>query len=308
MLDMFWFSHEPFLMPMNGFLSGMWWILSRWNILPFWILRIYLSQFEPFSLFLLMLSSENLDNLSPEEILTPPRYDGLGVTMSIMSAFIVSIVSGVIILTFSYFLIGNLSLEVGVSPLLLAMITFFWLIIGNIIYIVLLSKIFPNIYTRGRTTLAQIAIMSIILYVFFAPVYLIISNLWLDSSTILIIFALHVILNAFCFQLIIGLTTQYRYILLTLYSGIASFLVTIIVVALAYVSFSVSSNALFLLLGLVIVVQTLGAMISGVIFWAYYRMYTVTGADPIGSIFARIEQEEKESERQATETLTHFHQ
>lgn len=83
---------------------------------------------------------------------------------------------------------------------------------------------------------------------------------------------------------------------------------TIIVVALAYVSFSVSSNALFLLLGLVIVVQTLGAMISGVIFWAYYRMYTVTGADPIGSIFARIEQEEKESERQATETLTHFHQ
>lgn len=97
--------------------------------------------------------------------------------MSVMSAFIISIVSGVIILSFSYLLIGNLSLEVGVSPLLLAMITFFGLIIGNIIYTVLLSKIFPNIYTRGRTMLAQVAIMSIILYIFFAPVYLVISNL-----------------------------------------------------------------------------------------------------------------------------------
>jgi hypothetical protein len=102
--------------------------------------------------------------------------------------------------------------------------------------------------------------------------------------------------------------SQYRYILLILYSGIASFLATTILVALAYVSLSVSSNALFLLLGLVVVVQTLTAIISGIVFWAYYRMYTLTGADPIGSTFARIEQEERESERQAIETLTRFHQ
>ncbi len=227
--------------------------------------------------------------------------------MAVISACIISVVSGVLIILLSWLTIGKFSLESGISPILLAMITFFALTIGNLLYYFLLSKVFPDIYTRGRTSLSQIVTLSIILYIFFAPVYLIVSNLSLDPSIVLLAFSLHVLVNTFALQLLIGLIVHYRYALLTLYAAIASFLFTSIIMALAYTSFSNSSNALFLLLGLVIVAQTSGSLVSNGLASLYYQMYTITGYDPIGSIFSKIELEEKELEKQATVILTQFH-
>lgn len=254
-----------------------------------------------------MSEFENVNKTTPEDYLAPPKYDALGLVMEVIAGFIVSVVSGVTILLVSYLSIGRFSLDSGISPILLAMITFFGLSIGNFLYAYLLSKVYPDIYTRSRTALSQIVIMSILLYIFLAPVYLIITNISLDSSAVLIAFALHVILNTFCFQLVIGLTAQYRYALLTLYSSVVSLLITLIITALAYMSLSTSSNAIFLLLGLVIIAQTSGALVSNLVHLAYYSMYQATGYDPIGSVFERIEQEEKGLEANATEFLTRFH-
>ncbi len=244
---------------------------------------------------------------SAEDYLTPPKYDAIGVGMTVISAFVISVVSGVIILLASYLSIGKFSLESGASPILLAMITFFWLSAGNLLYYFLLSRIFPDIYTRGRTSISQVAIMSLVLYIFFAPVYLILTSIFPEPSIVLLAFALHVLVNTFALQLIIGIIAQYRYALLILYGSIASFLFSSIIAALAYSLLSSSSNALFLLLGLVIIAQTVGALVSHGISYAYYQSYTVTGYDPIGSIFARIEMDEKELEKEATAILTQFH-
>ena len=150
--------------------------------------------------------------------------------------------------------------------------------------------------------------MSLLLYIFLAPVYLILTSLYMEPSVVLVPFAMHVLINTFALQLVIGLTAQYRYALLTLYGSIVSLLVTAMIMALAYISLSNSSNALFLLLGLVIIAQTSGSLISNGIFLSYYQVYMVTGYDPIGSVFSRIEFEEKELEKQATAILTQFHQ
>ncbi len=254
-----------------------------------------------------MSEVENQNNISIEDYLSPPKYDAMGLGMALISAFIVSIVSGVIIILIAWLSIGRFSLESGFSPILLAMITFFGLTLGNILYAFLLSKIFPDIYTRGRTALSQIVIMSILLYILLAPVYLIVSNLSLESSVVLMAFALHVLLNTFCLQLIIGLTAQYRYALLVLYSSVISLLVSILLTAFAYTSLSTSSNAIFLLLGLVIVAQTSGSLISSTTYLIYRYIYTTTGYDPIGSVFARIEQEEKILEGETEKFLTQFH-
>ncbi len=203
-----------------------------------------------------MSEAEKLENSTIEDYLSPPKYDAMGMGMACIAASITAVVSGVIIILISYISIGRFSLESGFSPILLAMITFFGLTVGNILYTILLSQIFPEVYTRSRTALAQVVSMSILLYIFLAPVYLIISNLSLDSSVVLMAFALHVLLNTFCLQLIVGLTAQYRYALLVLYSSVISLLISILLTALAYTSLSSSSNAIFLLLGLVIVAQT----------------------------------------------------
>lgn len=47
--------------------------------------------------------------------------------MVVISGFIVSVVSGVIILLATWLSVGKFSLESGASPILLAMITFFGL-------------------------------------------------------------------------------------------------------------------------------------------------------------------------------------
>lgn len=132
-----------------------------------------------------MSSIENIDNLTPEELISPPKYDAMSVLMAMITSLIVGVIVGVIILLFSFLALGKFSLESGVSPILLAMITFFALVIGNLIYYTILSKIFPNIYSRGRTALAQIVILSILLYLFFAPVYIVISTFSKDSSFVL---------------------------------------------------------------------------------------------------------------------------
>ena len=56
-------------------------------------------------------SIENIDNLSAEEFLAPPKYDAVGVLMVFLTALIVGALSGVIIIVFSYFAVGQFPLE-----------------------------------------------------------------------------------------------------------------------------------------------------------------------------------------------------
>lgn len=252
---------------------------------------------------------ENLDNLSAEELLGPPKYDGMGVLMVLLMTFIVGMIAWVIVILLAYFAIGKFSLESGASPILLVFITFIALTIGNILYYTLLARIFPHIYSRGRTALSQITVMSIVLYVLFVPIYLVISNISTDTHTILMAFSAHVVVNNFLLTLIIALISQYRYTLLGFYASVIALVITssVIVIIESQVANSSSSKALFLLMGLTIVTYTLSGTLTTIISWIYYRMYMISGYDPIGSVFSRIEADERALEMDAAALLTNFH-
>jgi hypothetical protein len=253
--------------------------------------------------------TENIDNLSDEEVLGPPKYDAIGIFMVFLSTLITGVITWVVVILLAYFAIGKFSLESWASPLLLVFITFIALTIGNILYYTLMSYIFPHIYSRGRTSISQITWMSMVLYVLFIPIYLIMSGISTETPTILIAFSAHVILNNFSLTLIVGLVAQYRYALLTFYAGTIALIITTCVVVLVQTKFwdSNSSKALFVLLGLTILTYTLSGTLSSLISWIYYRLYQASWFDPIGSVFSQIENDEKEIERRATEQLTHFH-
>lgn len=227
--------------------------------------------------------AENTDNLSLEEFLAPPKYDAVGVFMVFLTSLIIGVLTGIMVVLLAYLAIGKFSLESGASPILLAFITFISLTIGNLLYYVISSRIFPHIFPRGRTALSQIMIMSILLYVLFVPIYLLISGISIETSTILIAFSAHIIINNFTLTLIIGLVSQYRYSLLTLYASIISLVITssIIIMIESSVSNSNSTRALFILLGLTILTYTLSNTISSLISWIYYFVYQTTGSDPI---------------------------
>lgn len=253
-----------------------------------------------------MSSLENIDNLTPEELLGPPKYDAIGILMVFLTGLIVGVLSGVIIIVLAYFTIGRFSLETGASPMILAMITFLALTIGNILTYIIRSRVFPHIYYRSRTAVSQIATMSILLYIIFVPVYLFVSTADTDASSLYPAFSLHILLNVFTLELIIGLISQYRYSLLSLYASILSGVITALILFFLERDFAHSLYSLFLLFAFTSLAYTLAGFFVALLFWIYYRIYRATGYDPIGILFARIENEEKEEEKQATATLTHF--
>ncbi len=252
--------------------------------------------------------TENIDNLTTEELLGPPKYDTIGLFMVFLSALITWVIAWVIVILLAYFAIGKFSLESGASPLLLVFITFIALTVGNILYYTLISYIFPHIYVRGRTTISQITWMSMTLYVLFTPVYILMSGISTETPTILIAFSAHVILNNFSLTLLIGLISQYRYSLLTFYASTISLILTASIVVLVQTQFTQSSSwrALFLLLGLTILTYTLSGVLSSLISWIYYMVYQSSWFDPIGNIFSQIENDERDIEKQATEKLVNF--
>jgi hypothetical protein len=218
---------------------------------------------------------ENIDNLSEEELLGPPKYDAIGVFMVFLSAFITGVITGIIIIMLSYFAIGEFSLESGASPLLLVFIAFIALTIGNVLYYLFISYIFPHIYVRGQTTISQITWMSIILYILLMPVYMFISDLSMSIPSILMAFSTHVLLNTFFLTILIGIISQYRYSLLALYSSTIALILTAAIVVFfeIQVAHSGSSGALLLLLVLTIITYTLSGTLSSLFSWMYYRLY-----------------------------------
>ena len=149
-------------------------------------------------------------------------------------------------------------------------------------------------------------IASIILYIFFIPVYIVIASVSTEMRVILIAFSTHVVFNAFTLVLLMGVISRYRYSILTFYSSLISLLLTAMLVIYIQSLVSKSETSLFILLGLPILAYVLSGTICTTLSWIYYKIYQSSGSDPLGSVFGSIEQEERALENEAIRTLTHF--
>lgn len=88
------------------------------------------------------------ESVALEEYLGPPRFDILGVVMVIISSIIAGFVSGVIFVLLASMAYGKFSLDSGASPLLLVMLVFFGLTLGNFVYYYFVSRIWPDTFSR----------------------------------------------------------------------------------------------------------------------------------------------------------------
>ena len=184
------------------------------------------------------------------------------------------------------------------------MITFFSLTVSNMLYLWSAKGIFPHIYTGSRTIYLHASIFSIVLYIAIAPLYLIVNSVIIDGSGILIAYIAHVLLNIFGLEIIVSILSGYRYSLLSIYSSIVSLILTGSILFWIYASTSSdSSNALFVLLGLSMLAFVIAIFTTFFIRFCYYRIYIASGSDPIGDVFARVEQESKDIEKEAEKQL-----
>ncbi|NRH21127.1 hypothetical protein HOO68_03720 [Candidatus Gracilibacteria bacterium] len=253
--------------------------------------------------------SENNNPLSDirvdtEELIGPPKIDLVGIGMMLLVAVVVGFLSSIGIVIFIFLSLGSFSFGNGVSPILLAMITFFALTLSNMLYLWSAKGIFPHIYTGSRTTFLHASIFSIILYIAIAPLYIIVDNVIINGSGILIGYIAHILLNMFGIEIIISVLSSYRYSLLSIYSSVVSLILTGSLLYLIYEKTNTeSNNVLFILLALSMIAFTISTLTNFLIRFFYYRFYVLSGSDPIGDVFARVEQEAKEMEIEVEKAL-----
>lgn len=243
-------------------------------------------------------------SLATEELLGPPKVDIVGIAMMILVSLVVWFLASIWVVIFAFLSFGNFSLWSGISPILLAMITFFALTISNMLYIWSVKWIFPHMYVGGKTTFIHASIFSIILYIIIAPLYLIVNSIIISGAGILIAYIAHILLNIFWLEIVISVLSGYRYSLLSIYSSIISLVLTGSLLFYLYAQTnSDSSNALFVLLGLSMLAFLIATIVNFFIRFCYYKIYISTGSDPIGDVFMRIEQDAKILEKEAEQKL-----
>lgn len=186
--------------------------------------------------------------------------------------------------------------------MMLAIATFFSLLLGGTVYLSIVKTIFPSIYTRMSELFKHMTMYMVILYICLMPVYLLVAS-GIQHNAVLVAYLVHIMLAIFGIELIVGVISQYRYVLLSFYANIAAMILTGGIVFILFAKASDSGASLFILMGLSILTFFLSATFISVIKFLYYKFYALTGNDPLGSTFYGIEMEEKNLVENAKNTL-----
>ncbi len=231
-----------------------------------------------------------------EERLGPPKIDWTGILLMTLVALFCGFLTSVSVLISAFFTLGRFSLESGVSPMILSMIAMFALWVASMIYIWAARTLFPYVYTRNRILYVQVSVFTVLLYICMMPIYLIVSSQsGIETSNILYVYLVHILLTLFGLELLSGMITQYRYILLSFYANIISLILTSGLVFWFFKGASDSEAALFILMGISMIAFTLFTFLTFFIKYLYYTLYISTGKDMLGNVFWNIEEIEKAS-------------
>ncbi len=244
------------------------------------------------------------DSVSPEEVLSPPKIDFMGIWLVSILSIVVWFLWWMIVVLLSFLFFGTFSFESGISPILLAMITFFALSFSNFAFLWWITNIFPEIYTRARTFFVQISIFCAVLYIVMIPLYLFsMDMLDINARMMLIPYIIHILLNLFGLFLLVSLISHYRYSILSFYISFISLIITGIMIFAIQNILSNSGSALFLLIGSMAIGYFVFTIAGFGLFAIYFQFYKNLWIDPIGNVFGQIQKEEKQREILAEKML-----
>ena len=243
---------------------------------------------------------------SSEEILGPRKVEGISVILASIGAIVAGFVGGLFTLVGAYFLFNRVdSTTMGMSGYFLSLIGFFSVLVTAYISLFMNRVIFGDKYHEGLTTFNQISVFSIFVYILITPLYLYVASLE-HSEYLAYVYLLHILVNSFGTSMIAEVLANYRYVLLGIYGAFIGFLVSLSITFIFTMTMSGSSVKFFILAGAFIVVNFVTTFSRVLFEYGYYTIYSVTGNDQLGDIFARIEAEEREMVAEAEERLGKF--
>lgn len=246
---------------------------------------------------------EQQEIITNEDILGPRKTDLTYVGLIAIGSVVSGFIGWVVTLLFIFFFASKTTNAQGIYAYLFSMGGFFTSTITVFMTLWMNKVIAPDKYRQGITTFTQVAIFSILLYIFMLPLYIYLGAI---DNNVIYIFVGHVLLSILGNAIITEVLSNYRYVLLGLYGSFAGFLATAGIVTFFYLNTTNSKTALFGLIGVVIVANCITHVIRALLEFAYYQLYAATGSDKLGDIFYQIESEEKELVTQAKKNLEKF--
>lgn len=184
-------------------------------------------------------------------------------------------------------------------PFFLSFITFLVTELVLFSSYIFLTYTSPDRYERSTITFTQIAILSILIYIFITPIYIF---AWVNNyDNIIYVFVAHILILYFVLMLVLEVLNNYRYILLGLYSSIVSILITGFMTVIIFSIFPQGNAKLIALLVLIPVVNFMCIFFKWLFDYVYYLYYKHTGSDNLWDIFNQLQIEADEALKQATQ-------
>lgn len=245
------------------------------------------------------------DAATAEDLLGPPKVDLVSVGMATLGALVSGFVGGVLILISTVLFLKAARIgSPGIFPYVLAIVGFVSMLVSGYLSLFMNGLVFPGKYKEGMATFGQTFAFSILLFILIVPMYVFFGSVNVEKLSQ--VFIVHVLVNAFGFVLVSEILSNYRYAVLAVYSGFAGFLATGALSLVAVTVFEETSTTLYSLVGVIVVANVLMTFFRLLTELCYYQFYRLTGIDPIGDIYARIERDDAEAVRRAEKELVRF--
>lgn len=233
-----------------------------------------------------------------ESVIAPPQIDIIGILMMSGIGIVAGLFVSIAVMIATFFSAGSFTTGANINAFFLSFFTFFAFCFGAFLYLSLAKSVFPKIYIHNSLSLKYVMMFFVILYIFVLPLYLMV-----ETGEILMVYLIHTLLSILGIELIAGVISQYRYILLSLYANLISVVSSGSLVFLISKNFGAEGKNLFIIMGLAIFTFFLSTVITFFIKWLYYRFYLLSGQDPLGGIFYEIERAEQQKVLDAQNSL-----
>ena len=230
-----------------------------------------------------------------------------GVQFGLISAgsVIAGFAGGTLNLLLVFIILGSIRAnDVSLSPYLLSMIAFFSILATTYLNIVFHRLVFPDKYRNMSNVFTQVSIFTILVYSLITPLYVFVSIS--SPENIIFIFTLHVILSTFGTNLITESLSTYRYLLIGVYGAFVGLLLNSTIFTVLLLKYGTSNTALYGFVGIIITTNLFSVMFRAGFELAYHRLYLGTGWDPLGDMYAKIEDEEREAAEEARKNMERF--
>lgn len=175
-------------------------------------------------------------------------------------------------------------------PFILSLITFLISFITSYINYYFLSLTESIKYKRSSIHFFNLLLFSIIIYIFFAPIYVI---FWINSyENIIFIFIAHIIIINFWVVLLLEIINNYKYILLWFYWSFTWLIITSLISYFIFNFFSTWYARFLSLLLIMPLISWLIVFFKWLFELLYYKYFKLTWNDNLWDIFNQIINEE----------------